>query len=174
MSVWTDNRATYKTDKRLRRHGWQQRRLSPTLAIVLVAGWLVGCGPQAEPLAMPPEKRHYDSSQLLRGEAAFKENCASCHGSMAEGASDWRRRDQDDRFPPPPLDGTGHAWHHPLAQLRDTITSGGPAGQSNMPAWGSTLSPEEIDDVIAWFQSLWPDPIYEAWYGIEQRARQRQ
>ena len=60
------------------------------------------------------------------------------------------------------------------ATVRDTITNGGPAGRSNMPAWGSNMSSEEIDDVIAWFQSLWPDPIYEAWYGIELRTRQRQ
>jgi mono/diheme cytochrome c family protein len=57
--------------------------------------------------------------------------------------------------------------------LRLTINDGGPAGQSNMPAWGDTLNGEQIDDIIAWFQSLWPGPIYEAWYGIEERARKK-
>ena len=149
----------------------KRHRFLGTPVMALLAGWITACGPQADPLAMPPEKRQYDSAQLLRGETEYKDHCASCHGRGAEGAPDWRRRDDNGRFPPPPLNGTGHAWHHPLSQLRDTITNGGPAGQSNMPAWGSTLSAEEIDDVIAWFQSQWPDPIYEAWYGIEQRAR---
>ena len=140
------------------------------LGLLTTATLAGGCGQQVDPLAMPPEKRQYDTAQLLRGEETYTQHCASCHGPGARGAVDWRRRDASGLFPPPPLNGTGHAWHHPLAQLRHTITNGGPAGQSNMPGWGAPLSAEQVDDVIAWFQSLWPDQIYEAWYKIEQRA----
>ena len=34
-----------------------------------------------------------------------------------------------------------------------------------MPAFGATLSDEEIDAVLAYVQSLWSDEIYRAWLG---------
>lgn len=132
---------------------------------------LTACSDQPDPLIMPPEQRAYDTQQLLRGEQLYNQNCANCHGAGAMGASNWRQRGTDGRFLPPPLNGTAHAWHHPLDQLRQTIKNGGPKGQSNMPAWGATLSDEQIDDIIAWFQSLWPAEAYKAWYSIEQRRR---
>jgi len=39
------------------------------------------------------------------------------------------------------------------------------------PAWGNTLSEADIEAVIAWFQSLWPDPIHAAWADTDRRAR---
>lgn len=39
-----------------------------------------------------------------------------------------------------------------------------------MPGWGATLSDAEIDAVIAYFQSLWSDDVYAAWYDMTQRA----
>ena len=57
-----------------------------------------------------------------------------------------------------------HAWHHPALQLRDVVKNGrGPDPPSDMPAWKSKLSDSEIDSVIAWFQSQWPDEIDHAW-----------
>jgi mono/diheme cytochrome c family protein len=40
-----------------------------------------------------------------------------------------------------------------------------------MPAWEGKLSDREIDDVIAWFQSLWDDQTYAAWHRLDQNAR---
>ncbi len=113
--------------------------------------------------------RKEDPELVRKGEAVFRRHCAACHGRQAEGAPDWRRRGEDGFYPPPPLNGTGHAWHHPTAMLRDMIRNGSPPGQGRMPAWGDKLSAEEIDAVIAWFQSLWPDEVYAAWYDREQR-----
>ena len=39
-----------------------------------------------------------------------------------------------------------------------------------MPAWGGKLSDQDIDAVIAWFQSLWPDAVYGEWFAMEQRS----
>jgi mono/diheme cytochrome c family protein len=67
----------------------------------------------------------------------------------------------------PPLNGTGHAWHHPLKWLFRTISEGGTGG---MPGWREELSPGEILAVIAWFQSHWSDEIYDAWSRMDAAA----
>lgn len=102
----------------------------------------------------------YTTEQVRLGRQVFKQNCASCHGGMAQGAPNWRERGPDGNFPPPPLNGSGHTWHHPFPMLRDIITDG---GQQNMPAFGDRLSDKEIEAVLAFVNSLWPDRVYETW-----------
>lgn len=104
--------------------------------------------------------RWYTAEQVARGKPVFESHCTACHGTGAVGDPNWRKRDAEGYFPPPPLNGTAHAWHHPLDWLRGTIVNG---GQARMPAWGDQLSPEDIDATIAWFQSLWPEEIYGVW-----------
>ncbi|MGM0594188.1 MAG: c-type cytochrome [Pseudomonadota bacterium] len=116
--------------------------------------------------------RAFDASTVALGGRLYKQNCATCHGSEGEGAPNWRQRDAEGRFPPPPLNGTGHTWHHPMRVLREVITHGSPGGQGNMPAWGNRLSPVEIDAIIAWFQSKWPDQAYDAWARMEGYDRE--
>lgn len=154
-------------------HTLARRPARAALLVVLMAGGLTGCSPAPDPLAMPPQQRYYDTAQLLRGEQLYNQHCVSCHGPGAGGDPNWRKRGPDGRFPPPPLNGTAHAWHHPLAQLRHTISNGGPPGNSNMPAWGEVLDEQQINDLIAWFQALWPAEAYAAWYDIEQQASHR-
>jgi len=76
------------------------------------------------------------------------------------------RRPRRNGESPMPLNGTAHAWHHPLPVLRRTIQQGGARLGGRMPAFGDQLGTDEVDAVIAWFQSLWPSEIYAAW---EQR-----
>jgi len=104
--------------------------------------------------------RWYTAEQVTRGKEVYDANCATCHGPDAAGDPNWRKRDTDGFFPPPPLNGTAHAWHHPLVWLNATITNG---GQARMPAWGDQLSAADIEATIAWFQSLWPEEIYAVW-----------
>lgn len=110
-----------------------------------------------------PAKRSQDFAQVARGGRLFQENCAVCHGKQAEGAPNWRQLDPDGLYPPPPLNGTGHAWHHPKKMLHYVIKNGSPGGKGKMPAWKEKLSDEEINDIIAWFMSRWPDEVYQAW-----------
>jgi mono/diheme cytochrome c family protein len=114
-------------------------------------------------------KRQYDAKELQTGKNLFAENCAQCHGENAQGAPDWHKRNADGTFPPPPLNGTGHAWHHSSEVLFDMIHNGSKPGEGNMPAWKDKLDRKQIELVIQWFQSMWPDPLYAAWYEQHQR-----
>lgn len=114
--------------------------------------------------------RHHDSSKIALGQRVYAEHCAACHGEQGQGAENWRKKDADGFYPPPPLNGTGHEWHHSKMALKEIIKSGSPAGQGKMPAWGGKLSDEDIDAVIDWFQSQWPDQVYGEWFAMEQRS----
>lgn len=123
------------------------------------------------PQAPAELKPWYDFEQVSAGGRVFKEHCATCHGQQAEGADNWQKAGPDGRYPAPPLNGSGHAWHHPLAILFHTINNGSPGGQGDMPAWNGKLTDAEIVAVIAWFQSRWPPEIYQSWVQRDAAAR---
>lgn len=106
----------------------------------------------------------FDSTQIKRGEQVYLANCAGCHGPNGAGTPDWRKPNADGKYPPPPLDGTAHAWHHPTNVLKKTILQGTPPDLGSMPAWEGKLTDRQIDDVIVWIKSLWPAEIYDLWY----------
>ncbi len=105
------------------------------------------------------------------GQALFATHCAECHGPGAEGAANWRKVGPDGKYPPPPLNGTGHAWHHPLTALRFQIRRGGAPVGGVMPAFAEKLDEVQIDAVIAWFQSHWSDEIYGYWTERDRQGR---
>lgn len=117
----------------------------------------------------PP--RQVDPAQQAMGKQVYGMRCARCHGDQGQGAANWHKRAADGFYPAPPLNGSGHAWHHSLEILRHTIVNGSPPGKGKMPAWRGKLTEQEIDAVIAWFQSSWPQPVYDAWYEMQQRGR---
>lgn len=106
--------------------------------------------------------RKLGPEKIKRGEAVYRKNCASCHGPNGEATPGWRNPGPDGRYPPPPLDGSAHAWHHSTETLERMIRVGSPDG--GMPAWDGKLTNQEIDDVIVWIKSLWPDEVYDIWY----------
>ena len=108
--------------------------------------------------------RSFDFAQLTRGGQLFQKNCAVCHGTEAQGTASWQQPDADGKYPPPPLNGTAHAWHHSQDVLRDTIKKGTFRIGGKMPPWEGKLSDAEIDDIITWFQSKWSDEIYTVWH----------
>ncbi len=87
---------------------------------------------------------------------------------MLEGAPNWRQRLSSGRMPAPPHDDSGHTWHHPDEVLFGIVKSGlvapyAPAGYlSDMPAFGSALSDEEIWAVLAYIQSHWSEEVLKA------------
>jgi mono/diheme cytochrome c family protein len=121
-----------------------------------------------------PLDRNLDSVQVARGLNIYKKNCAECHGAAGKGPpGDWRIPGADGKYPPPPLDDSAHAWHHPTAALLYVIHEGSPGGQGNMPAWKDKLSEQEMQDVVVYIKSLWSDPVYRLWSKTEQQSLQQ-
>ncbi|MCY4475622.1 MAG: cytochrome c [Chloroflexi bacterium] len=95
-----------------------------------------------------------------RGERIYVTYCASCHGQSGEGEPHWNVKKSDGTLPPPPLNGSGHTWHHGDGTLYKQVKLGGgyldlPGFKSGMPAFGEQLSDREIVDVLAYVKSLW-------------------
>ena len=112
------------------------------------------------------------SEKIKRGEAVYRANCASCHGPNGEATSGWRTPGPDGRYPPPPLDGSAHAFQ--LETLEKMIREGSPA-PGGMPPWDGKLTNQQIDDVIVWIKSLWADDVYDIWFKeIEQKPQPKQ
>ena len=111
-----------------------------------------------------PTPRWYSASLAKSGERVFKDNCASCHGDKAQGIySDWQETLPDGNYPPPPLNGTAHAWHHSISVLAQYIYNGGEKYKGVMPGFKGKLSHQEAASCIAYFQSFWSDNLYKKW-----------
>lgn len=130
------------------------------LAAAVTSNW-----PTASTVGANPD----DPAQVSWGKAVYAENCAACHGANLEGQPNWQVRRDNGRLPAPPHDETGHSWHHPDKQLFRITELGvkpplAPKGyESDMPAFGDTLTDEQIWAVLAYIKSTWP---------AETRARQ--
>lgn len=104
------------------------------------------------------------------GQKLFLVNCSGCHGMHGEGAKNWRKPDENGKNPAPPLNGTGHTWHHSNQGLINTIRNGTVKIGGNMPAWKDKLGKGEIEMILIWVKAQWPDEIYTAWYNRFQRT----
>lgn len=120
-------------------------------------------------VAVPASQADFDLATVVLGGKLYTKNCASCHGENAEGSANWRKRKPDGNLLPPPLNGSGHTWHHPKSLLVSIITNGTVIQGGEMPAWGDKLSPKEIEAIIFWAQSKWPKDIYKSWLEVTSR-----
>jgi mono/diheme cytochrome c family protein len=150
-----------------------------SIKLIWVAGLLTllaACSDQQPATTVAAEQttetilREANFAEVSHGGRLFASHCAVCHGARGEGAVNWRVRDAEGYFPPPPLNGTGHAWHHPQKVLHDVIKNGSPGGQGRMLAWKDKLSDGDIEAIIAWFKSQWPDEAFAAWYQMNRGA----
>ncbi|QQR40081.1 c-type cytochrome [Devosia rhizoryzae] len=100
-------------------------------------------------------------SQQMDGQALYVDNCSSCHGVELQGQPDWMVRLPNGRLPAPPHDATGHTWHHSDEQLlrivRDGLSAIAPGYETDMPAFGATLSEPEIIAILDYIKSTWPE-----------------
>jgi len=150
------------------------------VAIIVVSFSLAGCDSSEMPEPAKPVikddsiKRNLNPEQLARGANLFLNNCASCHGAEAQGTLNWQKKGVDGKFLPPPLNGTGHTWHHPKTALKYTIKNGTRRIGGNMPGFSDKLNDVQIEDVLTFLQEKWPVPLYEGWYRTDKRARNAQ
>jgi len=102
---------------------------------------------------------------IARGKIAYQNNCVSCHQANLAGAENWKGLDEDGHRKAPPLNGTGHTWHHDDATLH-TIIKYGLVGivsdyDGKMAGFGDNLSDKDIDSVLAYIKSFWSDDYYQ-------------
>ncbi|MDH5546365.1 MAG: cytochrome c [Gammaproteobacteria bacterium] len=145
-------------------------RISSVLFVVACITFVAmsACSDNTESAGARKIKPVFDRQKVDKGFVIYSAHCQKCHGVNAVGAENWRESDASGKFPPPPLNGTGHAWHHPTKVLKEVIENG-TLPNGNMPAWRDKLSEQDIDNVITWFQSLWPMQVYHAWQDINDR-----
>jgi cytochrome c oxidase cbb3-type subunit 3 len=86
---------------------------------------------------------------VAAGGAAFKVNCVQCHGSGAQGSTDFPNLNDDDWL-----------WGGKAEQIQQTITHGirfapdADTRQSEMPVFADVLKPDQIAQVSAFVASL--------------------
>lgn len=136
-------------------------RSTMTLLVLLSSLVLAGCGDTSgEPKVAG---RWYTQSQVDMGSKLYAQYCIGCHNENARGTFSWNVAGSDGSYPPPPLNGTAHAWHHPLNVLKRVIQQGGIPMGGKMPGFGSKLSDDDELAIISFFQSFWPNDKYGEW-----------
>ena len=107
-----------------------------------------------------------DSALMVaRGKIIYENNCISCHKVNLIGAENWKDLDEDGHRKAPPLNGTGHTWHHDDATLHNIIKYGLVKLVKNyegkMLGFEDNLKDKDIDSVLSYIKSFWPDDVYQ-------------
>jgi len=120
------------------------------------------------------ERSAHDPFALMEGQGIYQAECAACHGAKLEGQVKGQKngptRPPDGKRPASPLDAAGSAWHQPRQALAAIVKFGivppdaPPGDMSEMPAFAGKLTDTQIDNVLAWIESQWPQEI------LKQRA----
>jgi len=154
----------------------------PLLLLGVASGFILGCNEPSPPapktILAPSTPFSASPDTVPTPPPVAHANCATCHGPNGESTPDWRNPGADGKYPPPPLNGSAHTWHHSTETLEKMIREGSPPGIGGMPAWDNKLTNQEIDDVLVWITSIWSDEIYNIWYQEigqkQQKKRQHQ
>lgn len=140
-------------------YGGMNRIVGVALTVLIVSG----CGKKESeaPAVKDQADRQFSTESLFRGVRLYQEHCAQCHGPEAQGHPDWRNPQV---AAAPPLNGSGNVWKRRKQDMIAIIQNGAKRnGEPVMPAWKGRLSDQDIEDVIAWLQALWPPDVYDRW-----------
>ena len=114
-----------------------------------------------------------DSTLMIaRGKIIYENYCVSCHQVNLSGAENWEGIDEDGHRKAPPLNGTGHTWHHNDASLHNIIKYGLAKIVKNydgkMIGFGDKINDNQVDSVLSYIKSHWEDEIYERQISISK------
>ena len=128
------------------------------LVTTAVAGALLLIIGSLNPFGQSESRR----KQIAHGQVLYGVRCASCHGKNLEGQPNWNTPLPNGRMPAPPHDKTGHTWHHADKVLAGVTKLGlkpfaGDNYESDMPAFGTILSDAEIEAILTYIKSTWPE-----------------
>jgi mono/diheme cytochrome c family protein len=100
--------------------------------------------------AIPGGARGQDAAE---GKVLYMSYCSTCHGEQGKGDGVAARS-----LPVKPADHTNAAVMGQLSDsyLAEIITKGGSAVKKSgfMPAWGSSLTPKQVADLVGYVRSL--------------------
>lgn len=114
--------------------------------------------------AASTQSRWYGPDEVQKGQKIYVAHCAGCHGVTGQGGPGRGQQGFQAADAAPPLNGTGHAFKHPLDDLLATISHGSPSSSAvGMPGFDQLLSAQQQRTVVAYFQSLWTASVYAAW-----------
>ncbi len=100
---------------------------------------------------------------LFKGMELYNKNCSSCHMMNLAGNPDWKTGvDEDGQRLAPPLNGTGHTWHHSPNQLYQIIRYGYKKFDPNYKGkmlGNEELSEDDVWSILEYIKSIWPEEI---------------
>jgi mono/diheme cytochrome c family protein len=97
----------------------------------------------------------------VQGEQLYNMYCVSCHGIKGVGENPLDKYAQDEYgYIAPPMDDTGHAWHHTDEQLIRMILEGSPRN-ARMTSYSNIMTEEDAINVVEYIKSLWSPHIRE-------------
>ena len=112
------------------------------------------------------ERAKVGSEIFNLGKEVYRANCASCHQPNLAGQVGWKDKlDADGHRLAPPMNGTGHTWHHDDKTLFYIVKYGlaklVPKYEGKMMGFGDQLNDQEIKSVLAYIKSFWTDDKYQ-------------
>lgn len=132
--------------------------IAAAIAAVIMTGCvLVLTGPYN-----PFSDKEARAKKISQGRALYDVNCAKCHGKNLEGQPNWKVPLASGRLPAPPHNKSGHTWHHTDSAIAGITKLGlkpfaGDNYESDMPAFGAILSDDEIEEILTYIKSTWPE-----------------
>jgi len=132
--------------------------MAMALAVVVLIGFVMLLTGPYDPFLASDGK----AAQIAQGHVLYGVHCAKCHGKNLEGQPNWQTPLPNGRLPAPPHDKTGHTWHHTDQALKGITKLGlkpfaGDNYESDMPAFGAILRDEEIEAIMVYIKSTWPE-----------------